>query len=408
MNILWLSHNIPYPPKTGVLQRNYNLVKEASKFGDIHLVAVFQKSILPIRYDMEEVHKELGKFCKEIEIIYLPIHSSRLVKLWTIFKSIFTHDPYTANSLKSRRLRRKIKQIALKTDFDIIHFDTIGLAYYMGDVGDGANILNHHNIESHLMERRSRIEKNLLKKLYYKMEAKKLKRYEKVHAKRFTINFTVSEDDKKILQELIPNCRIEVIPNGVDTEYFRRGDKEPFPKSLLFAGGMNWYPNRDAILYFCTEIWPLLKKELPEISLTVVGAKPPKELLGMARRDPNITVTGFVDDVRPYFENAEIYVCPMRDGGGTRLKILDTLSMGTALVSTRMGCEGIDVTPGRDVLTAETPEEFAIQIKKVLHDPELRKRLCREGRRLVEEKYSWECIGKKLRSVYEGLCQRTY
>ncbi|MGB9614357.1 MAG: glycosyltransferase family 4 protein [Fervidobacterium sp.] len=368
------------------------------------MVAVFRKAILPIKYDMNEVHRELGKFCKNIDIIHLPIDSSKVIRLWTLLKSIFTIDPYTANILKSREMHRKIRKICSNTKFDIVHFDTIGLAEYFGDVGNAPKILNHHNLESQLMKRRSTIEKNILKKLYYKMEARKLKRYERTHAKRFDINFTVSEDDKKLLQKLIPRCKIVVIPNGVDTEYFRRGDSEPSPKSLVFIGGMNWYPNRDAVLYFSREIWPFLKREVPDISLTVVGAQPPKELLELAEKDSRITVMGFVDDVRPYFANAEVYICPMRDGGGTRLKILDTLSMSTALVSTTMGCEGIEVTPGRNVLIADTPSEFVNQIKKVFQDPELRKRLGREGRKLVEEKYSWEIIGKKLRGVYAELC----
>jgi glycosyltransferase involved in cell wall biosynthesis len=199
-----------------------------------------------------------------------------------------------------------------------------------------------------------------------------------------------------------------VIPNGVDTDYFGRGDIQPSPGTLVFAGGMNWYPNRDAILYFSREIWPLLKKEFPEISLTVVGAQPPRELLELAERDPKIVATGFVDDVRPYFANAEVYICPMRDGGGTRLKILDTLSMRTALVSTTIGCEGIKVTPETNVLIADTPVEFVTQVKRVFQDPELRKRLGREGRKLVEEKYSWEVIGNTLRAVYADLCHRTF
>ena len=408
MNILWLSHNVPYPPKTGVLQRNYNLVREASKLGNVHLVAVFQKAILPIRYDMEEIHRELGKFCKSIEIIYLPIDSSKVMWLWTVLKSIFTTDPYSVNWIKSRQMHHRIRQITSKIKFDIVHFDTISLAEYFDDVGIAHKILNHHNMESHLMERRSSIEKNILKKFYYQMEAKKLRRYEETHCKKFDINFTVSQDDKELLQELIPGCRIEVIPNGVDTDYFRREDIQPSPGTLVFAGGMNWYPNRDAILHFCREIWPLLKKGFPEISLTVVGAQPPRELLELAERDPKIVATGFVDDVRPYFANAEVYICPMRDGGGTRLKILDTLSMSTALVSTTIGCEGIKVTPETNVLIADTPVEFVTQVKRVFQDPELRKRLGREGRKLVEEKYSWEVIGNTLRAVYADLCQRTF
>jgi len=404
MNVLWLSHNVPYPPKTGVLQRNYNLLKQASQLATIHLVAASQKPILPIEYDARQISRELGKICKNIHIIHLPIHSRKTIRLWTLFKSVFTKDPYSVNVLKSREMHRTITEITSNVEFDIVHFDTIGLAEYYDDAGTVPKILNHHNIESHLMKRRSYIERNILKKLYYKIEASKLRKYESRHASRFDINITVSEDDKRLLQQLIPGCRIAVVPNGVDTDYFTKRNKQPVPKSLLFVGGMNWYPNRDAILYFCRQIWPLLTKEIPDVSLTVVGAQPPRTLLTLAQTDPRITVTGFVDDVRPYFTNAEVCICPMRDGGGTRLKILDTLSMGTPLVSTTIGCEGIHLTPEQHVLLADTPSQFVGQITRLFHSPELRQKLSREGRTLVERKYSWDIIGNTLRHIYADLC----
>ena len=177
-NILWLSHNVPYPPKTGVLQRNYNLLKEASKIGNIYLVAVFQKNILPVLPEMEEVYSELGKLCKKIEIIYLPIDTSKFEWIKTLIKSIFTKDPFGVNWIKSNEIRDKIKRLVNNQKFDLVHFDTISLAYYKNLVGDIPKILNHHNIESHLMERRATIEKKFLLRKYYHMEAYKLKRYE--------------------------------------------------------------------------------------------------------------------------------------------------------------------------------------------------------------------------------------
>ena len=149
-----------------------------------------------------------------------------------------------------------------------------------------------------------------------------------------------------------------MIANGVDVEYFRHDGSPTVPGNLVMASGMNWFPNRDAVLYMCTEIWPLLSAKMPELTWTIVGASPPQQVVDLAARDPRVVVTGFVDDVRPYLSRAEIYLCPMRDGGGTRVKILDALAMAKPIVSTTMGCEGIDVTPGVDVLIADTPDAF--------------------------------------------------
>lgn len=403
--ILWLSHNIPYPPKGGVLQRNYNLIREASKLGRLHLLAVHQTRILPFEYDLDEVHRELGRFCERIEIVELPIDRSAAVWWWTVLKSLFTRDPFSINWIKFRGLKTRLASMLSSTHYDIVHFDTISLDHYKRAVGDRPSILNHHNIESELILRRSRIERNPLKRLYYRLEGSKLRRYEAAHCGDYELNFTVSDLDRSLLLERVPGCRVEVIPNGVDTDYFRMTERGEEGCRLIFAGGMGWYPNRDAVLFFIREVWPLLNESLPDVTLTIVGPQPPLELQKLASRDRRVEVTGFVDDVREQFARADICICPMRDGGGTRLKILDALSQGTPLVSTTMGCEGIDVVPGQHVLLADTPDEFVQQIGRLCSDAELFSSLARNGRRFVERRYSWNVIGERLRAAYTNVLE---
>lgn len=403
MNLLWISQNIPYPPKTGVLQRNYNLLREAARVADIFLLAVFKRDILPGKYDLEEALYELGKFCHYIEIVDLPIESSHAILYWKALSSLFTKDPLSVNWVKSSGMSQQLQMLLGKTEFDLIHFDTISLAAYRHDIGQIPTILNHHNIESHLLKRRTLFEKNPLKRLYYALEGAKLERYEKTACAEFDTNFTVSELDKQRLLELVPAAQVEVIANGVDVEYFKPGSEAVIPGNLLMASGMNWFPNRDAVLYMCEEIWPLLRTRLPELSWTVVGASPPQQLLDVAAHDKRISVTGFVNDVRPYFSQAEIYLCPMRDGGGTRVKILDALAMGKAIIATTMGCEGIDVTPDKNVLIANTPQEFLKQIQRLHGNAALRQNLGHEARRLAVDEYSWPVIGSNLSTVYQRL-----
>lgn len=402
MNILWISHIIPYPPKTGVLQRSYNLLKETSKLGNVYLLALHKKKVLPVQYDLQDVKRELGKMCRHVEIMDIPVESSRIKRYGLFFKSIFNAESLSVSYYRTDEMHRRIQALVSNVKFDVAHFDTISLAEYADDIGNIKKILNHHNIESDLLQNRSLLEKNILKKMYYRQEAKKLKQYHQNHCDKFDVNFTVSELDKELLLNEVPNIKIEVIPNGVDTDYFYQSSADTVKRSLIIVSGMNWYPNRDAVHYMIKEIWPLLIKEIPDLKLTVVGAQPTEILVDLAKKDNRITVTGFVDDVRPYLESAEIYLCPMRDGGGTRLKILDALSMGKTIISTRKGCEGIDVTPGKNVLIADTPAQFLSQIRKVIENPELGKMLSIEGRKLVTEKYSWEIIGKKLSNIYKA------
>ncbi|MDT8283261.1 MAG: hypothetical protein RQ982_10715, partial [Gammaproteobacteria bacterium] len=184
MKILWLSHLIPYPPKGGVLQRSYNLVKEISKHHELTLIAFTQsdllKTMFPTEQDgLKESQQHLGDFCKHVEFIDIPCESSRFGKYQLALKSLFTTDPYTINWLKSDTMRSAIRNIKNTGNFDLIHFDTISLAPYIDEFPDTPKALDHHNIESHMMLRRAEQENNLLKRFYYHLEGKKLLNYEK-------------------------------------------------------------------------------------------------------------------------------------------------------------------------------------------------------------------------------------
>lgn len=397
MKILWLSHLLPYPPKGGVQQRSYNLLCEVARQHEVWLLAFNQVSLLQKLEQIEAARHELEKICKGVKVISIPSDASQWRWIWLVARSLFTLAPYTLNWLKSHEMRNTLREQVGQTRFDVIHFDTISLAVYVDDVGAMTKVLNHHNIESDMMYRRSMRDKNFLRKGYIFMEAIKLRYCEKRLAPKFNLNFTVSELDRQRLVSIAPSIKTNVIPNGTDTRFFFPYHHFiPKPKSLVFAGGMKWYPNRDGILFFFREVWPLLKKEVPEITFTVIGRLPPPEIIHLSKADKNIKVVGFVEDVRPLIAEAEIYVCPIRDGGGTRLKILDALAMGKPLVSTSIGYEGLELVPEHDLLVADTPFEFVRQIKRLITDHGLRERLHANGRETVRKKYSWEQIGQEL------------
>jgi len=406
MNILWLSSNVPYPPKGGALQRNYNLIKEMSKNNDIYLLAFNQKALLPKDIDVEVAVKKLKDYCKYIEVVPLPSDRSKLSKYLLLLKSLFTTKPYTVNWNISRQMGELVNNVTLEFKPDLIHYDTIGFTEYYNKTFKGPQTLNHHNIESAMMYRRYEKETNIFKRLYFYQEAIKIRNYEKKYCGLFEVNLTVSEDDESTLRKNIGTKDIEIIPNGVDTNYFYTKKNNIQTKSMIFAGGMGWYPNRDAMIYFAKEIWPLLKEQYNDIKMTVIGRKPPESLLKLSSLDKNFSVTGFVDDVRPYLDNALIYVCPIRDGGGTRLKILDALSMGKPIVATSTAVEGIAVQNEKNVLIANTPDQFVRQIKRLIENKTLRDDLSKSGRELVEEYYDWVAIGNKMNNLYSKLSKK--
>ncbi len=393
MKILWLSHIFPYPPKGGVLQRTYNLIKHVSKFHDIHLLSVDHNVEYPI--DVKKGIFELNKFCYKVTVINVSINKKIIA-----FKSLFSLKPYTCQWLYFDRMKNLIINLTGLDKFDCIHFDSIDMAEYIREIKSTPKVLNHHNIESQMMFRRSLKEKNLYRKLYFFIESLKLRYYENKICSMFNYNITVSELDKRRLLKICPEINIEVIPNGVDVDYFKPSQKGFDPQTLVFAGGMNWYPNRDAVIFFCREIWPILKKNWPNVKVIIIGHDPPRSILSIAKKDSNFIVTGFVDDVRPYLEKAHVYICPIRDGGGTKLKILDAMSMAKPIVAHPVSIEGIEAEPEKHLLLARTPHEFVYQIDRLFNDIKLCNYLSKNCRELVLKKYDFSKIGQKLAYLY--------
>lgn len=399
MKILWLSHFVPYPPKGGCFQRSYNLLKVVAQKNDVHLVALRHKASTHPESEMKKAKEELEKFCRKVFIIDVSSFSGINLYIMAL-KSIFTSDPLTVNLFKSNEMRNIIRKLDKEFKYDLAHYDTISLVEYLDDIGNIPKFLTHHGIESFMMKRRVGNEPNILKKMFFSLEANKLHEYEKNNCYKFDVNIVVSEDDKSMLKEISPFSRIEVVENGVDVNFFLPKEKHINTNRLIFAGRLDQYSNMDALSFFCLRVWPLIKERFPEMRLTIIGMNPPQKLLELAENDKRIEFLGYVDDVRPFFSEATISICPIRDGGGTRIKILDAMAMGMPIVSTAIGCEGLDVTPGKDVLIANSPNEFVDRIEKIVTDEEIRKNLSVVARKTAENKYSWDINGEKLNGFY--------
>lgn len=403
--LLWLSHLVPWPPKGGVLQRSYYLLRELAREFDVHLLAFNQQALLNNPGDVEEARSALTDLCRVLDIVEIPSDRSRAHFLALALKSVMTASPYTLNWLQSPKYHQALQKARREHSYDLIHCDTISLAPYLtDDIHDLCRtVLNHHNIESHMMARRAEKERNPVKSLYFSLEARKLRAAERKYCNKFALNITCSDLDSDRLIEETGAQAVEAIPNGVDLAYFSPTGLPEEEGTLVWAGGLSWYPNQAAMRFFFDGVWPLLSAQYPGVRIEVIGRNPPQWLQQIAAADGAVRVTGFVDDVRPYLERAAVYVCPIMDGGGTKLKILDALAMRKALVAHPIACEGIAVEDEQHVLLAREPGDFVHQIGRLLGDPDLRHRLGENGRRLMEERYSYEKIGQKLRSRYARL-----
>lgn len=408
MRILWVSQVIPYPPKAGVLIRCYYLLRAVAQVHEVDLVAFIQEPFLKTFYpDVEtglaECRKALEPFCRSVT--FLPIEPLKRPKgqLRTALESLFLGNGYITRWLQGPKARTAISGLARENRYDLAHFDTIALAPFQKLLGDVPSTLGHHNVESHMLLRRAEVEKNWLKKAYFWQEGRRLRGYETRVARRFAAHITCSELDSDRLREFVPGLNTVCIPNGVDVDYLSPIRGSTRPDSLIFVGTMNWYPNVDAVLFLLREIWPLILARRPKATLDIVGAGTPQSVTDMAASLPGVIVHGYVPDFRPMIDSAAIYICPIRDGGGTKLKILDALSMAKCIVAHPIACEGIDVTPDTNCMFAESAGDFADKVDQLLGDDARRATLGAAARELVVQRYAFDSIGQQLVDVFEGV-----
>ncbi len=408
MRILWVSHFLPYPEAGyGALQRSRNLLLQLARTHDVYLLCYARDVDLRHGLPLDSACQDLRRHCKEVILLPYPGDGRRLRKGTLVLRSLVSGVPYSVLLYSSAAMSRYVERLVREHDIDVVHADTLGLADDVDLGPDVARALTHHNVESAMMVRRARRTRNPLMRAFLSREARLLARYERRACPRYDINVVVSSLDRERLHQVVGDCASAVVENAVDCHYYGYHARTGGERGLLFVGPLDWYPNRDAMEFFCSAVWPLLRRRYPDLTLTVVGRNPGARLRQLAQRLGGIELTGFVPDVRPYAAQTRVSVCPVRDGGGTRLKILDVLAQGIPVVSTALGCEGLAATPEEHLLVADTPGEFVHQVGRLLTDDDLCRRLSESGRRLVEERFSCSVLGRRLAAVYEGLRVQT-
>ena len=398
MRVLWLSHFVPYPPRGGNLQRSYNLLRQAAKSFDVSLFALNTQGAS--REQVDEYRNALASFCPEVEIWDPPYPWKGRRWQAELIRSAASRVPFTFRPLFSEDLCGRWSEKLAAHPETLVHIDAIDLALFAGAAEGFRKVLNHHNCESALLQRRAARETNPVKKKYLELEANKIARWERELSGKFQVNTVVSEEDGRLLQAINPNAHIHVVENGVDTDYFRPMDVLEQPHSLIFTGSLDWQPNVSAIQHFVRDVWPLVKRGCSDARLMVAGKSPSESVLRLAERDSSIAIFPSPEDMRPLLARASVYICPILEGGGTRLKILDAMAMGKPIVSTSIGCEGLRVTPGQDILVGNSAQAMADLVLQLFANDALRGQLRSSARDLVEREYAWPRLGQQLESAY--------
>lgn len=395
--LLFLAHTLPYPLSNGVSLRTYNVLRLLSRRFEVTALCFYRRSTHPTEKQISASLAALREFA-EVRAFPIDQEYSRPRFIRDHLASLLGRAPYTTSAHESEPFREALAEALRTGGFDMVHVDSLDLAGYLPMVESLPVVCVHHNVESELLRRRASTERNPIVRAYCAVQARFLRAEERKWGQRVALNVMVSEEDRRLFEELVQGARTAVVPNGVDTEMLRpavgRDD------GLVFVGGYGWYPNRDALEYFAAQILPLIREKIPEISVRWVGWAP-EEIQERYRDAFGIDLTGYVDDMRPIVQNAACFIVPLRVGGGTRLKILDAWALGKAVVSTAVGCEGLGASDGRQILVRDDPRAFAEAVCDVVTDPRLREGLGRQARDWAEKCFDWERIGERMFETYE-------
>jgi polysaccharide biosynthesis protein PslH len=397
MRILFVALTSPFPPTNGHRLKVWALLQALAHDG--HSITLL---ILAVSSEEAKDSGALLDLCEHVETIPALSHSGvlagqylgRLVRL-------FFPQPYGAARFRCQRLKERILEVLGSGDFDVILCDG---EYNMQNLPDSLPVpvlLNKDDVGYLLVERYAQVQRNPAKRLYGWLEARKIRRFERNAVNRATV-MACSDFDRNLLQALCPATRVMIVPNVVDTEKYAPTSEGEL-STVLYQGGMDWYPNRDAADFFIVSVLPHLRRLVPGVKFVVAGRDPSGSVAKQFARFSDVRFTGTVPDMRDEIARAVVCVVPLRIGSGTRLKILEAAAMAKPVVSTRLGAEGLDFEDGEEILLADDPGDFARAVAELLRNPDLRRALGQAARRRVEAQYGMAALRESLREILESV-----
>ena len=412
MKILFLSPTVPFPLTDGGRIRVFNLLKQIAQRSEVTLLALETQPT-----DAEGV-AQLQQLGIRVHLVPNTPMLPR-VSFGTLLNALLKRQPITVARYDIPAYRQKIRELVATETFDLVHYEMFHTAQFHTET-DLPGVLSQQNVDSAIWQRLCSETANPFYKCAYWTQQRAFQRYERVLSPKFDAVTCTSDIDASVFQQhcaeyssrhnekdLQPRCRplIEIIPNGVDVTHYQPDFTAEAPAHLIYIGSMDWYPNEDAVAFFVEEVLPRIQLSVPEVKFSIVGGNPASRVQKLAERE-GVVVTGRVPEIKPYFAEATVFVVPLRIGSGTRLKILEALAMGKAIVSTAVGAEGLALKDGEEIFIADEPTAFADAVTRLLKDPSLRRRIGESGRVRVEQDYDWRSIGAKLQTLYKSLIKK--
>ena len=390
VKILFITSRFPYPPFRGDKIRVFNLIKELSRDHEI-VLATFADP------DDGQYYADLREYVTRIEAVRL--NKTRAYLNCLIHP--FSKTPLQVFYYRSAEMSKTVARLVEEEKPDAIHCHLIRMAPYAVAYPKIPKVLDICDSMTLNYDRFLTFRRDVIAPLY-KFEKSRTAAYETTIPALFDMNTVVSTHDRDFIADLNSEAPLAILPMGVEFDYFKPTEYALEANRVAFMGTMSYFPNIDGVKWFTRDILPIVQRTLPETEFCVVGSNPVPEILKL-EDDKSVTVTGFVDDVRPFVGPAAVFVCPIRAATGFNTKVIEAMAMGLPVVATPSACEGIDVTDGVNIMLADQPMDFAEAVITLLRDEPTRQAIAAAGRELVLEKYSWITAGNILRQVYKDI-----
>jgi len=402
LHILYVSQMPASPPRFGAQARMHGLMTELARQHDVTAVMLVDD-----QFDIDECRRAMQAYCRDVALVPNPYGRDGVSKRLLQLRSLASPRSFERLKVRVPALQQALDRILRGKPFDVVNLEFTFLGHCnlrQAPPGERppALVVDSHNIDYDLARQYARAG-GLARRLYAGANWRKLRREELATYRDADGVYLCSMADQKRLLDHVPGARTLVIPNAADIEYYqpRATDPPSDGRTIVFFGHLSYFPNVDGVTHFAQEIWPRIAEAHPNARLKIIGGQAPQSLQALAR--PGIEFTGFVSDLRPHLAEAAAVIVPLRLGGGTRLKIVEAMAMGKAVVSTMLGAEGIEATPGRDLLVADEPAAFADAVNRLLADPGLAKRVGQSARELAVRRYAWSGAAKALESFYREI-----
>ncbi len=395
LRVLVVDEELPWPPNSGKRVRTWNLLRRLSDRHDLHWIAYG-----PVSEEAKLTFRQQGISIDVLD----PLPPSKGIRFYgRLLASLLSGYPYSVVKHFTSRLQHRILEACELKQFDLVHFEWT--PYARCKSSNLPRLIVAHNVESDIWRRRAQNSSRFIGRHFFGIQASRMEAFERKTAENADCIVAVSELDAERFRSY--GAPVTIVPNGVDLDYYQPTTETSENQSLLFVGSLDWHPNIDGVTEFVRHVLPLVRSRKPQATLRIIGRRPSSQLAMELQRVEGVNFVGEVADVRPHLAQASAVIVPLRIGGGTRIKILEAMAMAKPVISTSIGVEGLAIQDQCDFLLANTPLEFAARIDSLFADVQLRTRLGRNGRLLVERLYGWDSCADKLEESWlsvAGMC----